>query len=113
MDLMQLKADHPAIYAKAVQDGIDKERDRVCAHLILGKTYGAMEQAVKAVKDGEEMTHTCQANYLAAGKNTQDINAREQDNPDDDIDTAKEPEAGDEDAVLALVESKLGIEGGK
>lgn len=76
MDLKELKAQHPETYAAAVQEGINQERDRVSAHLVMGEASGDMKTAVGAVKDGSNMTATLQAQYLAAGMNRADRSAR-------------------------------------
>ena len=71
MDLAKLRAEHPDVYAAAVQDGVRQERDRAGAHLTMGKASGAMDTAVKAVLEGTEMTATLQSEYMAAGMNRQ------------------------------------------
>lgn len=112
MDIQTLKSDHPALYAEIIGVGVAGERDRVTAHLIMGEKSGAMETAVAAVRDGSGMTATLQAEYMTAGMNRSDIRARQDD--DDDAkaaDDAKAPtEEGDAEAVVSLVESKLGLE---
>lgn len=79
MDLQELKAKHPDVYAAAFNEGVVKERDRVGAHLELGSTSGDMKTAITAVKDGSEMTATLQATYLSAGMKNAAIGARQGD----------------------------------
>ena len=67
MDLATLKASHPDTYKAAVAEGEKQERDRVSAHLIMGEASGDMVTAIKAVNDGEQMTATLNAKYMAAG----------------------------------------------
>lgn len=71
MDLEKLKAEHPAVYAAAVEvgkeQGIKDERDRVNAHLKLGADSGDMATATKAIHDGSGLTQELTATYLAAG----------------------------------------------
>lgn len=67
MDLETLKAQHPAVYAAAVNDGVKKERDRVSAHVIAGKAANDVETALSAIESGDEMTAVMTAKYLAAG----------------------------------------------
>lgn len=108
MDLATLQAQHPGVYAAAVQIGVDNERDRVTAHLIMGETAGAMDTAVAAVKNGDAMTATLQATYLTAGLNRRDQEKRQQDD--------KDPGAsgGDADDVGAVVVAKVAeLIGGK
>ena len=79
MDLTTLKAQHPDVYAAAVQEGVTQERDRVGAHLTMGEASGDMKTAVGAINDGSVMTATLQAAYMAAGMNRQDISNRGED----------------------------------
>lgn len=114
MDLKQLKAQHPDVYAAAVQDGVDQERDRVSAHLIMGEKSGAMETASAAIKDGSGMTATLQATYLTAGMNRSDVGDRQDDeagaNAGDNASSSDDQgDAGD--AVASAVEAKLGLGG--
>jgi ClpP class serine protease len=80
-NLAEFKAQHPALFAEAVavgvEQGIDQERDRVNAHAILGKASGDMETALTAIENGDVMTQTLQAKYMAAGFNKRDIAARD------------------------------------
>ena len=79
MDLKELMAQHPDVYAAAVQVGIDQERDRVGAHVIMGEATGAMETACAAIKDGSAMTEVLRATYMTAGMNLRDVNNRQSD----------------------------------
>jgi len=101
MDLETLKAEHPGVYAAAVKDGVDQERDRVGAHIEMGTQSGAMDVAVKAITDGEGMTQTLAAKYMTAGMNKADITSRQDDNPDDNTPSASENQ--DEDEAVAAV----------
>jgi hypothetical protein len=83
MDLNELKMKHPDVYAAAVREGVDNERDRVKAHLTYGEKAGAMDVAVKAIRDGLGITAELQAEYLTAGLNRGDTENREVDNPPD------------------------------
>lgn len=114
MDLKTLKAQHPDVYAAAVQEGADQERDRVTAHLIMGEKSGAMETASKAIKDGEPMTATLQATYLTAGMNRSDVSTRqEEDAAASAADNASASDNGADasDNVASLVEARLGVTG--
>lgn len=79
MDLKTLRAEHPGVYAEAMQAGAAAERDRVSAHLVMGEASGDMATATKAIKEGSEMTALIQANYMAASMKNQEIGARSQD----------------------------------
>lgn len=82
MDITTLKHDHPEVYAAAVAEGVRAERDRCNEHLIMGEASGDMATALKAVKDGDEMTGVYRATYNAAHMKRSDIEARGDDNPD-------------------------------
>ena len=80
MTLDELKAEHPDAYRAAVAFGVEQERDRVCAHLIMGEQSGAVDVAISAVQDGSQMTATLNAKYMSAALNKRDIDARDDDN---------------------------------
>ena len=77
MDLETLRASHPGVYAQAIAlgsaEGVTKERERASAHLIMGAGMGAMETALEAVKNGDEMTASLTATYMTAGVNRRDV----------------------------------------
>lgn len=79
MTLTELQAQHPELYAQVVQIGASTERDRVNAHLVLGKQSGAMDVALAAVESGAELDQTHTAKYLAAGMNKADTEDRDTD----------------------------------
>jgi ClpP class serine protease len=112
MDLMELKQNHPEIYAQAVADGVAQERDRVCAHVILGQASGDIDTAVTAIKEGTEMTATLRATYEAAAMNRNAVEAREADNPEPEAVAPVEkpaPEAKDDNEISdELAEYMLG-----
>lgn len=112
MDLKTLKAQHPDVYAAAVQEGTNQERDRVTAHLTFGQQCGAMETAVKAINDGVGITASLTATYLTAGKNRDDVTTRQEDDAAAAAaDQANASDSGEDDAdnVASLVEARLGI----
>lgn len=84
MTLQELKAQHPNLFAEAVDAGVVQERDRVNAHLIMGKSSGDMETAMKAVEEGSIMTQTLTATYLSAAKDQAMAGARGDDDADVD-----------------------------
>lgn len=120
MNLDQLKATHPDVYAAAVKAGEAQERDRVGAHLTMGRASGDMATALAAVADGSPMTSTLQAKYLAAGMNRKDQSNRQVDDAAagdaTNTATAGAGAGGGSDAaaaseqVVALVEQSLGIQ---
>lgn len=121
MDLNKLKADHPGVYAAVVQIGTEQgatqERDRVSAHLTMGSASGDMKTALKAVGDGSAMTASLQAQYMAAGMNSKDIENRQEDNIDanapDNTNEEDTNEAADVKAsadLLAAAMANCGVE---
>lgn len=119
MDLEELKAKHPALYASAMAIGATeataKERDRVSAHLEMGQASGDMKTALAAVADGSDMTQTLQAKYMAAGMNRRDIADRQEDDgaaapADAAAESDADAEATSADKTMALAYEACGIE---
>ena len=116
MNKEELKAKHPEIYAAILAEGhtegVNAERDRVNAHLILGNASGDTKTAFAAIEDGSAMTATLQAKYTAAGMNKRDIQDRAEDDkeatPADNV-SAEEDTETDADAVAAAMEEKYGV----
>lgn len=79
MNLQELKAQHPDTYAAAVAEGVAQEKGRVSAHLKMGESFGAMDIASKAIKDGSDLTMELQADYMSAWAKTGQIGARQGD----------------------------------
>lgn len=82
MDLNELKTAHPAVYEEALKLGAENavtaERKRVSAHLNVGQKCGAMDIAMKAIKDGVDfMDPEVQSEYLTAGRNKADVETRQ------------------------------------
>ena len=69
MDLATFKAEHPAIFAEAVQLGASDEKERVGAHLTLAEAAGedGLKIAVEYIGNGEACGQGAQARYMAAG----------------------------------------------
>lgn len=80
-NLEELKAQFPDVYALAIQAGIDQEKDRVTAHITMGEAGNCQDLAVKNIKDGNVMTATVQAEYMAEGMKKHDISERNEDDP--------------------------------
>lgn len=114
MDLEKLKSEHPALYAQVVAEGesqgVEKERKRATAHLILGKTSGAFDVAHDAIKDGtsasDEITF---AKYTAARIDKTDIDTRADETQKTEVELAAEKEEQLGSQVADAVEEKLGI----
>lgn len=115
MDLATLKAQHPDVYAAAMQEGVTAERERVTAHLTLGEASGALGTALAAVKSGGAYTLATQADYLAAGMNRTSQQDRQTDSAAAAAavaaaaDQPSDAEATGAEQVLAILESELGI----
>lgn len=117
MDLSTLKAQHPAVYQAAVQEGIDSERDRVTAHLTMGEASGDMKTAIGAINEGQGMTAKLQAQYMAAGMNRKDTENRAEDDAAAAAAASGAAQDGDkaptaEELVVRGVEQAMGLEVG-
>ena len=77
MDLQTLKAEHPALFAEIVNG----ERDRVKAHIDLGKSSGDLELALKNIVEGAGFDGPVQAAYLAANMRRGAVEARVKEDP--------------------------------
>jgi ATP-dependent protease ClpP protease subunit len=92
--LAQDKELYDAIFALGEKAGIDKERARVCAHLLLGEKSESPALAAKHIKAGVSTSdETVQAEYFAAKLDKGRISARNDDNLGD-IHTGGEGGAG-------------------
>jgi ClpP class serine protease len=84
-NLVEFKAQHPALYAEAVALGVEKgiaqERDSACAHAIYGRASGDMETALEAIEKGTPLTETIKAKYAVAGWNKRDIKDHDDEQP--------------------------------
>jgi ClpP class serine protease len=103
MDLNQLKTEHPAVYAEAVAVGQNGERDRVSAHVTMGEACGDMSIALKAIKEGADMSATLQAEYMAAGMNKADKTKA----GEDDAASAAAAAGGDPQAGAESIEDQV------
>lgn len=124
MTLEELKAQHPHLCTQLVEQGREEgrkegtaaERDRVNAHLVMGKSSDAMDIAMAAVEDGSAMTETLRAKYFSCAQNKRDVDARQADS-----DAAVAAVAGAEppedktdadafaDKVASAVERQMGV----
>jgi ClpP class serine protease len=112
MDLNTFKAQHPAVFQAAKDEGKNEERDRVSAHLTMGQQSGAMDTAVKAAMEGSAMTMTLQAQYMSAGMNRNDVANRQDDDQNADAGDNLNASESNEDAgasVADILEAKLGL----
>lgn len=114
MDLKELKAQHPEIYAAAVQEGVNQERERVTGHIIMGEASGHMKLAMECIQDGSGFNPVINAKYNAAAMNKGDRGNRASD--EQDVEAAvngKQVKKGDdvskEDAFAAAVLAEMGV----
>jgi ATP-dependent protease ClpP protease subunit len=82
--LAQDKALYDAVFALGEKAGLEKERARVNAHLMLGEKAGSLALAAKHIKAGVSTSdETAQAEYFAANMDKRNLAARDADNPGD------------------------------
>jgi len=113
MDLTTLKSDHPEVYnavfeegkKAGIETGIEKERDRVTAHLKLGKAFNAMDYAAECIESGvSTFQESVSAEYHSRGMNNQDLDDREKDNQDSiDTDEGTDPEKAQADLLANVM----------
>jgi hypothetical protein len=82
----ELLAKDPACYKAVMALGekaaIEKERERVNAHLKLGENAGSLETAAKYIRDGVSvMSEEVQSEYLSLSMKKNAVNNRTADNP--------------------------------
>lgn len=109
MNITQLKAEHPEVFAEAVSIGVTQERERVSAHLTMGEASGDMSLALTSINNGDEMSASINAKYMAAHMKRKETNDRN----DEGVPPVKTPKGdeGDEDTALAKEVAKLlGVE---
>jgi ClpP class serine protease len=113
MDLVKLKADHPALYAEAVAIGVKKgtadERERVEAHVTMGEASGDMAMATKNITDGVEHTAATNAKYMAAGWNKKAVGDRGSES-EADLKTAEDEAKAATDALATATAQALGVD---
>lgn len=114
IDKKTLRLEHPELYETVVQEGVEKERKRVCAHLKLGQRLSAMEVATKAIESGAStMDEDIHGEYLAAGLNRNDREARQLETDEAAEKTkraAAKPSGTDAEArIMDLVDRELGV----
>ncbi len=110
MDLNQLKAEHPALFAEAVSAGVTQERERVEAHLTLAEASGDMKLAVSCINEGKDLTPAVSALHMAASIKKGAIDARAEET-EGDLDTeASDDDATNEDALAQAVADNLGVD---
>jgi ATP-dependent protease ClpP protease subunit len=73
---------YKAVMALGEKAAIDKERERVNAHLKLGEKAGSLETAAKYIRDGASvMSDEVQSEYVSLWMNKKNIDDRNADNP--------------------------------
>lgn len=112
MTLEELKAKEPALYAEVlnagIEEGVNKERSRVSAHLKMAEAAGCMDVAAGFIRDGSAVADdNVQATYFEKRvANAQNI-ARKEDNPDAIV-TPEAKTDEKEAAMMAAFETEVG-----
>lgn len=104
MTLEELKAKEPALYAEVmnagIEEGVNKERSRVSAHLKMGEAAGCMDVAAGFIRDGKPVADDdVQATYFEKRVASAQNAARK----DDNVNPIVTPDANaqeDKDAVI-------------
>lgn len=104
MTLDEFKKNHPELYAQVLQEGKDKESDRVKAHITMGRQCGNIELAAKNIEEGKEFNHTITAEYMAEGMKNTVIQNRKDDDPGS---TETKTEGGDDKKDTEEYKAKL------
>jgi ATP-dependent Clp endopeptidase proteolytic subunit ClpP len=107
MDLQELKAEHPALYAQVLQEGKEAGKaevlESVKAHLTMAESTGAVDFAHECIKEGKSVSdQTVVAGYMSAGIKKRDIDARGADSPDGELDTSGDDQDQDEAGAKLL-----------
>ena len=76
MNLETLKREHPEVFAAVLALGVQKERDRVSAHLTLATASGDIAAATAHIAEGREVDSVVTAAHTAAHMNRQTEAAR-------------------------------------
>lgn len=108
MNVSQLKADHPDLFAEVVGIGVNQERERVSAHLTMGEASGDMPLAVTNITNGEELSATINAKYMAAHMKRKELNDRQDENVGDMNTNENDDNVNDDEAMAKEVAKLLG-----
>lgn len=65
LSLADLKQSYPGLYAECVEQGIQKERERILAGLPSTSNNSRERFALECIRNGSDLTQTAKANYLA------------------------------------------------
>lgn len=82
MDLAQLQTQHPSLFAECVNVGMQEERDRVSAHIKMGKASGNIDYAVQCVEEGTAHGALVNAEHLTYQMNQSQIEDRGSEAPE-------------------------------
>jgi ClpP class serine protease len=112
MNAAELKLSYPAGCAELIAEGVAQERDRVIAHVTMGRKANVIDTALKAIEEGSQMTQALMSMYMSAGLDRRDVSLRQQESDQTGaiIDGAVSAEgAGDiGDQAAALMAAKRG-----
>jgi hypothetical protein len=80
--LVKDPACYRAVMALGEKAAVEKERERVNAHLKLGESVGSLDTAAKYIRDGASvMSEEVQSEYLSLSMKKNAVNNRDADNP--------------------------------
>lgn len=109
MDLKTLKAQHPEIFEEVLAMGVAQEKERVSAHIEMGKSLNAQAVAIEAIVAGARVDHQpTLAKYFAVSRNNKDIEARVEDDKAVQAAVQNAAPAANRDLGDLLAESILG-----
>lgn len=112
--LEELRAEYPQLCASLVREGVElgkaELQDQIKGHITMAKQTGATDFALDCLSEGKSLSsQEVIAGYMSAGMNKKDLQEREADNPDGDLDPDKGTELSEKQKEEDLVEKALGL----
>jgi len=112
MDLTELKSLHPSLCAELIKEGETKGKsflqDQINAHITMGLSSGAVELCLNNLKEGKLFgSAEVQAGYMSAGMNRNDLQNREEDNPEGDLGGSEDSEPTAQAKEKELIEKAM------
>jgi len=111
MDLKELKAAHPLLCAELVAEGVAQERERVAAHVQMGKEFGCTELSLQHIEAGADFGPKVTAAYIVAGNRSRELAARDADGAPQvnaEAPVAADPRAAEDAKIVATYDSLYG-----
>lgn len=114
MNIAELQAKHPELYASVIALGRNEEQERVSGFAELGEASGATDLAMQCIKDGTQHSAAINAKFMAANMKNMALNAMADDNVNtDNIDQSEEPAAEEVNAnekAAAELAAEMGVQ---